>query len=687
MKRIILAIVAVLGLITVNAQRTCGTMDVHNRLMQSDPLYAANRQALERSIQQYAASGAARGQRSVITIPVVIHIVYSDAAGNLSDAQVQSQIARLNLDYHKLNADTANVPGIWDSLVADCNIQFCLAQRDPNGLPTNGIIRKSTTVTSWGTNDAVKYSAQGGDDAWPASSYLNIWACDLGGGLLGYSQFPGGAAATDGCVILNTAFGDSIGTVQAPYNKGRTVTHEVGHWLNLFHTWGDDNGACTGSDQVADTPNSADATYGAPTFPLLDACATASPGVMFMNYMDYTDDGSMYMFTNGQNVRIQANFANGGGHTGILNSLGCVAPGGGPYAGFTADKLNICVGQQVQFTDASFDTPTVYHWVFAGGTPDTSNLQNPGAVTYNTPGVYTVSLTVTKDTSSNTKTQTNYITVLGTTTLPLTQGFEGGTFPPTGWTLTNPDNQTTWAQSTGAGGFGASASSAYLDNFTQQNIRGQRDYLYSPVLDFTQGITADSKLKFDYAYAQKRATSRDSLFVNYSTDCGATWTNVWANGNAGMATTTTLYGSAVYVPGSTEWVRDSSISLASLAGQSGVQFAFINQSNHGNAIYLDNINIDATIVNTGVADLSASMKVSVVPNPASDKCTVHIAIDQALQTEVELYDVIGQKVWSRDLGIVRSASEPVSLAGFAPGVYIVKVKAGDRSYTARIVKQ
>ena len=233
MKRIILGIIALSAILCVHAQRTCGTVDVHNRLMQTDPRYAADRAAIELFTQTYAASGAARNHRSVITIPVVVHVVYSNAAGNISDAQVQSQIARLNLDYHKLNPDTALVPAIWDSLIADCNIQFCLAQRDPNGLPTNGIVRKATTVTSWGTNDAVKYSAQGGDDAWPRDSYLNLWACDLGQGLLGYSQFPGGPAATDGCIILNTAFGD-VGSVQAPYDKGRTVTHEVGHWFNLF---------------------------------------------------------------------------------------------------------------------------------------------------------------------------------------------------------------------------------------------------------------------------------------------------------------------------------------------------------------------------------------------------------------------------------------------------------------------
>ncbi|MCW3127447.1 MAG: hypothetical protein JWO03_3105 [Bacteroidetes bacterium] len=691
MKRILLGVIALSSLFCATAQRTCGTVDVHNRLLQTDPQYAARRAALEQFTQHYAASSVAQNHRSVITIPVVVHVVYSNAAGNISDAQVQSQIARLNLDYHKMNADTANAPAVWDSLIADCNIQFCLAQRDPNGLPSNGIVRTSTTVTSWSTNDNVKHTAQGGDDAWPAASYLNIWVCNLGSGLLGYSQFPGGSAATDGCVILNTAFGDGIGSVQAPYNGGRTVTHEVGHWLNLFHTWGDDGGSCIGSDQVGDTPNSADAVYGSPTFPLLDNCATVAPGVMFMNYMDYTEDAAMYMFTKGQNVRIQANFAGGGGRASILNSLGCVSPGGGPYANFTADKLNICAGDQIQFTDASFDTPTVFHWVFAGGTPDTSNDENP-LVTYNTPGLYPVSLTVWKDTNSNTKTQTSYINVKGTTPLPLMEDFESATFPPAGWSLTNPDNQTAWAHTTTYGGFGQSSSSAWLDNYTQSNIRGQLDYLYTPVFDFTMGLTADSKLTFDYAYAQKRTTSVDSLIIKYSTDCGATWITLWANGAAGMSTTGSLVGNSVFHPTATQWHRDSSVSMWPLAGWPGVQFEFINKSYHGNAIYLDNVNInvDTSLIHhggVGVHDLNGNMKVSVVPNPTSDKFTLFLDMDEVHSVEAALYDMIGQSVWSRDLGTVRSTSESVSTAALAPGIYVLKVKAGERSYTTRVVKQ
>ncbi|MBS1595230.1 MAG: T9SS type A sorting domain-containing protein [Bacteroidetes bacterium] len=686
MKKILLGAIALLSMHGAMAQRTCNTMNVHQRLLEAYPQYAANRAALEQQTQSYAAHQPHGAQRSVIMIPVVVHVIYNNAAGNISDAQIQSQITRLNLDYHKLNADTASVPAVWDSLIADCNIQFCLAQRDPNGLPTNGIVRVHTTVSSWLDDDKVKYTAQGGDDAWPASSYLNIWVCDLGQSLLGYSQFPGGPAATDGCVILNTAFGDRTGTVQAPYDLGRTVSHEVGHWLNLYHTWGDDNGACTGSDLVADTPNEADANYGAPAFPLTDNCSPNSPGVMFMNYMDYSDDVALYMFTKGQNVRIQANFANGGGHASILNSLGCVAPGGGPYANFTADKLNICAGDAVQFTDMSFDTPTVYQWTFAGGTPATSTDVNP-LVTYNTPGTYDVTLTVTKDTSSNTKTINGYITVKGTTPLPLAEGFEG-TFPPAGWSVVNPDNQTAWAQKTTAGGFGLSSNSAYLDNYTQQNIRGQYDYLYTPVLDFTQGITADSKLKFDYAYAQKRSTSRDSLFVQYSTDCGATWFTLWKKGGAGLATAHALYGNSVFAPADTNWVRDSTISLAAMDGIAGVQFAFVNLSNHGNAIYLDNVNIDAVVQpHTGVTTISEAARVSVVPNPVKDRCAVFVELPQQANISLALYNVIGQQVWSHDLGTTGSTSQSIDLSGYPAGVYTVRVQAGEIAYTRKVVKE
>jgi hypothetical protein len=234
--------------------------------------------------------------------------VYNTTAQNISDAQIASQIRILNEDFRKLNSNVSSVPSVFQSVVADARIQFALACKDPNGNPTTGITRTSTSVTSFSDyDDGVKFTSSGGHDAWPRDKYLNLWVANLSGGLLGYAQFPGGVAATDGVVINYQAFGD-IGTAAAPYNKGRTSTHEIGHWLNLYHIWGDDTGTadeCAGSDLVADTPNYATEHYGMPPFPQI-SCGNDPNGDMFMNYMDYVDDIAMFMFTAGQTTRIDA---------------------------------------------------------------------------------------------------------------------------------------------------------------------------------------------------------------------------------------------------------------------------------------------------------------------------------------------------------------------------------------------
>lgn len=596
MRKVFLLALAVFSVLSGWSQgRTCGTMHHEQMLIQADPHYSSRRQAIDQFAANYVMPSAA--QRTVITIPVVVHVVYHDSAGNISMAQIQSQIDRLNLDYHKSNSDTSLVPNVWKSLVADCNIQFCLAQRTPTGAATNGVVRVRTSSTTFIDDDKVKYTAQGGDNAWPASSYLNLWACPLGNSLLGYAQFPGGPAATDGVVILNTAFGSTGTASTAPYNKGRTATHEVGHWLNLYHIWGDDNGACSGTDAVGDTPNQADNNYGCPTFPHTDACATSSPGVMFMNYMDYTDDGCMYMFTNGQNTRIQANFASGGPRVGLLSSQGCVPISGGPVTAFTANKTTICIGQSINFTDQSTGTPTSWSWSFPGAATTTSTTQNPQNIVYNTAGTYSVTLTASNTGGSTPLTRTNYITVLSSTPLPLKEGFESTTFQPAGWSVGNGDASTTWVRTTSASGFGLSTACAFVDNYNY-NARGQRDYLYTPVYNFGNRINASSKLKFDYAYARDNSGATDSLQVMVSTDCGVTWTSLWKYGGVSLQTTTTTYNST-FVPTASQWKRDSSISLAPYIGQTGVQFAFININRYGNSILLDNINIDTVVAATG----------------------------------------------------------------------------------------
>lgn len=324
MTRLLLSLIVGLlfGLPTF-AQRTCGTDAAEQNLMLTDPKYQQRREQIEMFTNDFVTNynGA---ERAVITIPVVVHVVYNTATENVSDAQILSQIAVLNEDFRKLNTDASSVPSAFASLAADSEIEFCMATVDPNGNPTSGITRTSTTTTSFGTNDEVKSTTTGGANAWPSDQYLNLWVCDITGGILGYAQFPGGAASTDGVVIDYLYFG-TIGTATAPFNKGRTATHEVGHWLNLRHIWGDDGTGCTGSDFVADTPNAGGENYGCPTFPSI-SCSNGPNGDMFMNYMDYTDDACMYMFTLGQKTRMQALFAPGGVREALGNSSACGDP-------------------------------------------------------------------------------------------------------------------------------------------------------------------------------------------------------------------------------------------------------------------------------------------------------------------------------------------------------------------------
>ncbi len=289
---------------TVPKRRQCGTMAVHHRLLEQHPEFRQRQGALEDAIVRRMAMGPAR-RVGVTKIPVVVHVVYNDASENIALQQIKSQIKALNRDYRAKNGDKSKVPTVWAGLVTDGQVEFFLATKDPTGKPTRGITRSKTTRTEFGDDDSVKSSATGGAEPWPTNKYLNLWVCTLGGGLLGYAQFPGGPAATDGVVILNTAFG-TTGTAAAPFNLGRTAVHEVGHWLNLHHIWGDGSiHSCDDSDFVDDTPNQEGPNYGKPAFPLV-SCHNAPNGDMFMNYMDYVDDPAMLMFTPQQVVRMQA---------------------------------------------------------------------------------------------------------------------------------------------------------------------------------------------------------------------------------------------------------------------------------------------------------------------------------------------------------------------------------------------
>ncbi len=330
--RLLAFILAPLALITrtdARAQRVCGSMDYLEQQIAADPERAMRLQQADAFADNYAAT---QQERDLVIIPVVVHVVWNTSSENVSDARIMAQIQQLNEDFARTNSDANETPAAFAGLAANTEIQFCLAQRDPNGNATTGIQRRQSTVTSFSSNDNVKRYNNGGLDAWPRDSYLNLWVCDLGSGLLGYAQFPGGAASTDGVVVDYSTVGSlTVPGTGGNFKYGRSATHEVGHWMNLRHIWGDDGNGCNGSDQVADTPNQANETYGCPNFPQV-SCNNGPNGDMFMNYMDYTNDLCMNLFTSGQASRMQSVFSPGGSRQNLPGSLGCQPPGGGTCA-------------------------------------------------------------------------------------------------------------------------------------------------------------------------------------------------------------------------------------------------------------------------------------------------------------------------------------------------------------------
>lgn len=283
----------------------CSTPEYHKELINSDPLYKSRIDSIEKVMQAWIEEHKDNMPKTIVTIPVVFHIVYNTDIENVSNERIYEQLDALNRDYRNLNPDGVNVPAEFQQYRADTYLEFCLAKRDPNGNSTTGIERRHTNETSFpiSLNSGVKYYSQGGLDAWNSSKYLNIWVCDLTGNNLGYAQFPGGNPDTDGLVVDYEYFG--ITATTPPFTMGRTSVHEIGHCFNLIHIWGDIND-CSATDYCIDTPNQETYNFYCPSFPLTDACTTNPPGIMFMNYMDYVDDECMLMFTHDQAARIQA---------------------------------------------------------------------------------------------------------------------------------------------------------------------------------------------------------------------------------------------------------------------------------------------------------------------------------------------------------------------------------------------
>lgn len=277
--------------------RKCGAMIAQNRLLELDPGIRERQLALENATRARRRSGVVV-RRGLLTIPVIVHVVFQTDEQNISDGQIQSQIDVLNQDFRATNPDISKLPAAWSPLATDAQLKFRLAD----------VTRTQTDQGPFATDDSVKFSGSGGHDVVQPDTHLNIWVCNIRGGILGYAQFPGGPPETDGVVIRQSAFGTE-GTAAAPFNLGRTTTHEIGHYLNLHHSFGDSPvPSCSDDDFIDDTPIQLGPNFETPDFPSI-SCDNGPNGDLFMNYMDYVDDDTMVMFTTQQVLRMRTALA------------------------------------------------------------------------------------------------------------------------------------------------------------------------------------------------------------------------------------------------------------------------------------------------------------------------------------------------------------------------------------------
>ncbi|MBK7805400.1 MAG: fibronectin type III domain-containing protein [Saprospiraceae bacterium] len=530
--------------------RHCGTMDVLDRQVKENPIIQKNMDEIERQTEEYLRKHPnGSGQRAVITIPVVVHVVWNSSvpAQNISDAQIQSQIDVLNLDFSATNADLNLVPALFQPVIGNVEVQFCLAQQDPSGNATTGITRKSSTVTSWGTNDNVKKLSAGGVNPWNASNYLNLWVCNIGGGILGYAQFPGGSAATDGVVCDYRYFG-TTGTATAPYHKGRTATHEVGHWLNLRHIWGDAN---CGSDLVADTPTHNTSNGGCPTYPHLSTCS-GTPVEMTMNYMDYSYDACMQMFSAGQKARIRAVLEGSGSRASLASSPGCMPPSGG----------STCNAPSGLSTGSITTTSAISNWsAVSGAVSYTYEYKASSASTWNAQTVASTSVSLsglTASTTYNTRVLANcasgssaYVAVDFTTTSEPT-----ACNAPTGLTagtITTSSAAITWGAVSGALNYNFEYKTSSASTWSAQVITGT-------AVNFT-GLAASTTYNIRISTNCSGGTSVFSTVLNFTT-LAAT-----CNAPTGLATSsitqTTATSSWAAVSGATGYTFEYKTSAAS----------------------------------------------------------------------------------------------------------------------------
>ena len=723
MKNLILSVVCfIVGISSISAQNWCGTVAHQESLIENQPEKAA---ALQERIEQFnrlqkenLANGIKNNDHYIV--PVVFHVIHEGGSENISFDQINDQMRILNEDFARLNPDTINTPAIFAQNAGDTNIEFRLAKIDPDGNCTQGVTRTFSNLTN-GARNNVKELIQ-----WDPTRYMNVWVVksienfsEDGNIVLGFAQFPNQLSSdpeTDGIVIRHNYCGS---IESASSNYGRTLTHEAGHWLNLRHIWGD---ADCGDDNIDDTPTGQEPNYNACTgnFPYnVGGCSassgqtiTQSFGEMFMNYMDYSEDYCMNMFSLDQGSRMRSALSQY--RNTLISESNLVATGTNdnyvivecaPITEFDADYTFGCKGDGIEFESNSYNASstsiTGYEWTFEGGSPSNSTDEKPSVI-YMQPGTYDVTLTVTNSAGSNTLTKSNYVTISSANaemTGPYFQNFESEefptyeNFPASSWTISGNITDS-WERATNA----SSPNLSPIDNnensasFRIRSLEfidaGETHTLMTPGIDLSD-LDAPVRAYFDLAYAKRSGNTSDILEVHVSDDCGRTWSKRWDREcNEDTDDLSTNGGGNVvfpYTPTSAHWEQQN-VNINNYAGRSNVSLKFVFSGSGGNWLYIDNFVVCETsqlsLDNDSFSDLN------IFPNPSKGDATIEFSLYKDSKIEISLSNLYGA-VLSQERMDLKAELNSIQLkdlhSSLKAGVYFIKITQNGITTTKKVV--
>jgi hypothetical protein len=707
-------------------EHICGTDEYNKRLQAANPQLKEQESQFNQNwknfIKNYnpndyrTTKSLGKASPAKYIIPVVVHVIHSGGSvgngNNISDAQIKSEIDFLNKSFRNLNSDSVNRRDIFKDIAADAEIEFRLAKKDPKGNCTNGIVRVFSNGTAKGDDDLKRLSV------WDSKSYLNIWIVESilrevsNGTVIGYAQFPFAAgaisSATDGVMLQYNVFGQ-LTPSQNVFNT--TTTHEVGHWLGLFHPFQGDSCSNTDNDGVYDTPptyNPSGARSGPFAFDF-NTCGTDNPDLVDQqeNYMDYFDckERCQNMFTLQQKARMHfcidlyrreltspANRAK----TGIddENPVVCNA-----IPNFFSSNANICTGGSITFNQNVYNgTASAYNWTFTGGTPATANTGS-ATVVYNTPGTYDVKLSITTNGTTVDTVYKNYVTVVSNVAQEATLNYADWEYAndwyEKGWRFESENKKSVWKRVEGISYEGVASMKLEDDPFNQVPSKGFEQSLISPSFNLSNA----SKPTFRFAYAATLVsgpaasfTSSDNLRVYQSVNCGTTWTQMSGTGSAFVGASLSTTGTAKldyatgFVPSDRSKWREVSIDAPKVAN---VRFKITLKRNGGSSFYLDAVRVSSSGgVSTG-EELANAINFNIAPNPFNASSELSYQLANASNITVTVTDLLGRTIstlvnQNQNAGNY-SVNVDKNALGLTNGIYFIKVQIDNQSFVKKIM--